>query len=368
MTPYYVLFVLIGGLGLLSGVSARLKRFCFFAIMVVLFFFMAFRATSVGTDTANYSRLFVSHGVTWGSVVDAWNSKGDVTALYDVYAWVVYRLFPNQQAILVCNGAIICLGVWLFIREFSETEIFSVLMYVLGFCYFFAFNGMRQSLAAAIVLMALACMNRKKYVPEVLLMIVALGIHQTSLFMWPVVIAAHVLGRSRRFGVTWVFLACLALALGIRLLYAPLFSAFSGLFSRFDVYSVGGGPFSMADTTQGRQAILYGVVGVFLFVAACMPGMPEALGGNEKTRALWLLGSLCVGFGLFCTTFELLARLIYYLLPGLACVLGLVSSRLDIGNKTVLVRMGLLACYFVLCVYMLGANYSGVVPYHFFWE
>ena len=368
MTPYYVLFALVGGFGLAAGVNAKLKKPALLAIMGTLFFFMAFRAASVGADTANYSTLFVVHGFSYGSIADVWASKGDITALYDSYAWVLYQLFPYQQAILICNSAIICLGVYLFIREFSETEVFSTLLYVFSFCYFFAFNGMRQSVAGSIVLLALVCMNRKKYAGEIALLVVALGIHQTSLFMYPVVAACHVLGKSERFNVTYVFLACLVISLGIRVFYEPLFGAFSGIFSRFDVYAAGGGPFSSADTTQGRQTFLYGVVGVFLLVSSRMPGMPKALAATEKTRTLWLIGSLCVGFGIFCTTYELLARIIYYLLPGLACVLGLVSTRLDIGNKTVLVRMGLLACYFLLCVYMLHANYSIVVPYHYFWE
>lgn len=368
MTPYYILFALVGGLALLSGIGERLKRPCLLAIMMILFFFMAFRATSVGADTANYVALFVNHGIAYDSVASIWNSKGDITALYDAYAWIVWQLFPNQQAILVCNSAIICIGVYLFIREFSETKVLSILLYVLSFCYFFAFNGMRQSVAGAIVLMALVCMNRKKYVAEIVLLAIALGVHQTSLFMYPVVAAAHILKRREHFGATSVLLACLAIALGIRLLYEPLFSAFSGMFSSFNIYAEGGGPFSSSDTTQGRQMILYGVIAVFLIVVSRVPLVSEALVNTGKGRALWLMGSLCVGFGIFCTTYELLARIIYYMLPALACLLGLVSKQLDVGNKTALIRMGFLACYFVLCIYMLMSNYSIVVPYHFFWE
>jgi hypothetical protein len=368
MTAYYVLFVVIGGIALFSGLLERAKRWGLPTIMVVLFFLMAFRARSVGADTNNYVWLFMSHGMSYSSLADVWASKGDITALYDTYAWVVYQLFPFEQSILVCNSLIICLGVYLFIREFSETEVFSALLYVLSFCYFFAFNGMRQSVAAAIVLMALVCMRRGKYVPEVLLLVVALGIHQTSLVMVPVVIAAHVLRRSMKFGVTWMFVECIAVALAVRVFYGPLFNTFSDLFSRFDVYSVGGGPFSVADTTQGRQAILYVVIAVFMLVAVRMPGVSRAIAGSEDNRVLWLIGSLCVGFGIFCTDYELLARLINYMLPALGCVLGTLAKRLDRGNKTVFVRMGLLTCYFVLCVYMLQVNYSIVVPYRFFWE
>lgn len=368
MTPYYVLFALVGVFGLVSGVNEKLKKPALLAIMGTLFFFMAFRSSSVGADTANYSNLFVIHGFSYGSIADVWASKGDITALYDSYAWVLYQLFPYQQAILICNSAIICLGVYLFIREFSETEVFSTLLYVFSFCYFFAFNGMRQSVAGSIVLLALVCMNRKKYAGEIALLLVALGIHQTSLFMYPVVAACHVLGKSERFGASYVLIACLAVALGIRLLYEPLFSAFSGLFTNFSTYADGGGPFSSADTTQGRQAILYGAIALFLLVSSRMPVVAEAVRGAEHGRVLWFIGSLCVGFGLFCTTYELLARLIYYMLPGLACLLGLVTKQIDLGNKTVLIRMGLLGCYFALCVYMLFSNYSIVVPYHFFWE
>lgn len=366
MTAYYVLFALIGGLSLIAGLFDKAKKWVLLTIMLVLFFFMAFRAKSVGADTNNYVALFVSHGMAYGNIDSVWASKGDITALYDAYAWVVYQLFPFEQSILVINSVIICAGVWLFIREFSETPVFSVLLYVLSFCYFFAFNGMRQSMAGALVLMALVCMNRRLYVPEVILLIVAIGVHQTALFMVPVVIAVHALIKGRRFDATYVLVGCIAAALLIRLFYTPLFDAFSSIFRHFDTYSEGGGPFSASDTTQGRQAVLYGAIAVFMFVASRVPGMSETIRANQKSRVLWAIGSLCVGFGLFCTDYELLARLIYYLLPALVCVLGFLSKRMDAGNKTVLIRMGLLTCYFILCLYMLSVNYSIVVPYEFY--
>lgn len=368
MTPYYCFFLLIGGLALLSGISKEAKKFALPAIMAVLFFFMAFRARSVGADTSNYVWLFVSHGMSYGSLAEVWASKGDITALYDAYAWIVYQLFPYEQAILVCNSLIICVGVYLFISEFSETEIFSVLIYVLSFCYFFAFNGMRQSVAAAIVLMALVCMNRRQYLPEIILLVVAVGIHQTAIFMGPVVVASHLLRNSKRYRVTYIFVCCLAIGLVIRILYEPLFNVFSGMFSHFSMYSEGSSPYATSDATQGRQAILYMVIGLFMFVATRLPSISRSICLDDRSRVLWLIGSLCIGMGIFCTDFELLARLIYYTLPELSCVLGFLSNRLDISNKTVLVRIGLLACYFVLCVYMLNANYSIVIPYSFCWK
>jgi transmembrane protein EpsG len=367
MTPYYVLLLLIVGLGLFSGVSKEAKEFSLLGIMVVLFFFMAFRARSVGADTNNYVWLFVSQGMSYSSLAEVWASKGDISALYDMYAWAVYQLCPYEQTILVCNSLIICVGVFLFIREFSETEIFSVLIYVLSFCYFFAFNGMRQSVAASIVLMALVCMNRKQYLPEILLLIVALGIHQSAFFMVPITISLHLLRNCKRYGATCIFVTCLAAALAVRVLYEPLFYVFSGMFEHYSMYSEGSSPYAASDLTQGRQAILYVVVGLFMFFATRIPGISRSICFDGGNRVIWLVGSLCVGMGIFCTGYELLARLIYYPLPALCCNLGLLSEKLDVGNKTVLIRMGLLVCYFVLCIYMLRSNYSIVVPYAFCW-
>lgn len=368
MTPYYVFFLIIGALGLLSDISKEVKKFTLPTIIFVLFFFMAFRARSVGADTSNYVWLFVSHGMSYRSLAEVWASKGDITGLYDTYAWIVYQLFPYEQAILVCNSLIISAGIYLFIREFSETEVFSVLIYVLSFCYFFAFNGMRQSVAEAIVLMALVCMNRKQYVPEILLLIAAIGIHQTAIFMVPVTIATHLLRGCRHYGTTYVFVSCLAIALAIRVLYEPLFNVFSGMFEHYSMYSAGSSPYATSDLTQGRQAILYVVVGLFMFFATRMPGVSGLICLDGRNRVLWVVSSFCVGMGIFCTGYELLARLIYFTLPALSCVLGFLAKKLDVGNKTVLIRMGLLICYFMLCVYMLNANYSIVVPYSFCWE
>lgn len=368
MTVYIVLIIVLCGIALFSGLFEQARKWGLPTIMVVLFFLMAFRARTVGTDTNSYVWLFTSHGMAFSSLGEMWSSRGDITALYDSYAWVIYQLVPFEQSILICNSFIICLGVYLFIREFSETEVFSALLYVLSFCYFFAFNGMRQSVAAAIVLMALVCMRREKYVSEVLLLIIALGIHQTSLFMVPVVIAAHILNNSQHFGAAWILFACLAAAFSIRILYAPLFEVFSGLFSHFGMYAEGASPFSITDTTQGRQAFLYIVIALFMLMSVCVPGVSQTIAIHKERRTLWLMASLCVGFGVFCTNYELLARLIYYVLPALACILGTLSKQLDVGNKTVLVRMGLLACYLVLCLYMLYANYGNVVPYTFFWK
>lgn len=368
MTPYCILFALIGSIALVNGAFCKERRWGLPVMVIVLFFFMAFRARTVGADTNNYVWLFMNHGLSYGDIAQVWASKGDITALYDVYAWLVYQLLPFEQAILVCNSIVICTGVYFFIREYSDEQVLSVLLYVLSFCYFFAFNGMRQSLAGAIVLMALVCVNKKKYGFTVILLVLALGIHQTSLFMVPVCIAVCLLAKVRKYNPAIVMLLCIGAALAVRLLYLPLFGVFAGLFDHFSMYGESGGPFSVADSTQGRQTILYVIIAVFALVASRRPGVSEAISESRCARTLWLVGSLCMGFGIFCTDYELLARLIYYLQPGLACLLGFLATRLDVGEKTALVRMGLLAGYFVLCIYMLQANYSDVVPYRFFWK
>lgn len=369
MFPYFVLF---GSLATVSCVSLlvgkRLStwglRFCF----VILFCFMAFRSKTVGADTFSYVALYMSHGSTYRNVIQVFAGQGGLTALYDVYAFIVYKLFHAEQAILVCNSVVICFGFYKFIQTFSSEPFFALMLYVFTFCYFFAFNGMRQSMACSLVLLAMVCLQRDFRIVAACLMLLAIGIHQTSLFAVAVVLASFILSKSEMYSCSRIFTGALFFAFAISILYRPLFNLFSGVFGHYAMYREGASSFSVTDSTQGRQTLVYAATGFLMLLSISSKRVRNIISNSGSDRVCWLIASLCVGFGLFCTKAELLARLIYYLVPGYVCSLSAVVSAADSRNKTIILGLFLLAAYFLLCIYMLASNYSIIVPYRFFWQ
>lgn len=363
MVPYLALLALITVTALVSSVTNN-ELIGFIVISVSLFLLMGLRAKSVGADTENYVNLFVIHGAFSGGIRNIWESTGGITALYDIWAYIVYLILPYEQAILITNSAIIVLGVALFINEFANNKLYSLLLYVFSFCYFFAFNGMRQSLAGSLVLMAVVLFSHGRRIWPFLLAICAIGVHQTSIFLIFALAASWIAACCKWLTRDRLLAIALAAAFLISSLYTPLFNTFTSIFDHYSMYEQGQSQFSSSDATQGRQAILYLVILVFVMVVIRnSAGGDHCLTSSRCGRTIWFMGSMCIGFGIFCTSYELLARLLFYLVPFFCCSLDDVCFMIDKKNRTVLFRFSIAACYLVLCIYMLSSNYSIVLPY-----
>lgn len=369
MLFYITLFIILSLMYLLSAYVRVIKDEVYALACALLYFVMALRKKSVGTDTGVYVWLYLSNGESHHSFQQVVADNQSLPMVYRLYCYTIFQLFPSGQAIIIFNSAIIMIATFLFIKEYSSNKIFSLLLYVFSFSYFSAFNIMRQSVAIALILLSLVCLKRRKILLSVVFLSLSVGFHPTSLFMICVILLAlQTCVTKREFKPRFVLVLALAASLAFRILYQTLFSYFISYFSHYSMYEEGNSAFSVNDVNQGRQSLIYIAILLFLFWVLQNKNIYIRLQTNKKLRFMWSIGSICVGFGIFCTGVELLARLLYFMLPILVCVISDLAYECDLFEHTFWYRVILFICFLSLCLYMIFSNYGQVLPYEFFWE
>lgn len=102
---------------------------------------------------------------------------------YLIITFVVGKIFNNFNILLFVMELLIILPVYKSIEKFSIKDtniIFGMLLFYL-FWYNVTFNMLRQSLALAFSLLSIAYMNKKQYKLSVLLSLISVGFHKSSI-------------------------------------------------------------------------------------------------------------------------------------------------------------------------------------------
>lgn len=161
------------------------RDFLIFAGILLIAFFGCRNATiDYGNDLNNYYRLF-------SQAIDAnsFEKFSHNSIMEDGYLWLNWLLsrVVKWPQFIVFFQAAFCIGVTLrFIYKYSE----DVLLSVFGFMSFglmqFYLTGFRQSFAIAICLIALELALKKKFIAYIIVLLVAVSMHQTAIVFLPV--------------------------------------------------------------------------------------------------------------------------------------------------------------------------------------
>ncbi|MGV3467181.1 MAG: EpsG family protein [Heyndrickxia sp.] len=231
--------------------------------------------------------------------------------------------------------------------KYSRMIEISLFVYITSGLFTVSMNGIRQSLAAAIVFAATKFILEGKFKPFVMIILLASTIHQTALIFIPI----YFIVRRKAWTKSTLIL------LGIGVLIAAEFDQFSNLlfnaiedtqYSHYKNFSEGGASFMRAAVTFAP-----------LFVAFL---------GREKLRELWPKSDYIVNLTLLGFVFMLIATKnwifarfdIYFGLYNLILISWIIKlfSKKDHN----FVYYGLLCCYFVYFFYeqviSLGINYK----------
>lgn len=164
------------GMVLVFGLLSRECRFqgkdyllpvCALFCLSALFVIAALRGGSVGADTDAYqwiyrwigsldfSQLFTASG-------DSYLSQG-IEPGYKLYNWVLYQIFPYDQAITIVNSMFLMLFVTFFIVRESRDPWLSVLLFLCLGLYQSALNLTPSAIATALVLTNIGFVRQGKF-------------------------------------------------------------------------------------------------------------------------------------------------------------------------------------------------------------
>lgn len=157
-----------------------LNRKSFFLPLVVLTSFAGMRSYRVGTDSGTYTRDFRDN-------LNIYNFEFEegVEIGYQYLEYILLRLNADYAWLFFITGAIVVFCYLYIFKKHSVNYAFSVFLFITLGSYTFFFNGLRQGLAMAIFALALPYLLKNKFVPYLLICLLAALFHTTSLFMIP---------------------------------------------------------------------------------------------------------------------------------------------------------------------------------------
>lgn len=145
--------------------------FCF--VLYLLWFLTAFRGKNIGNDTTAYIDAFLNVKKYGPSFVG-------MEFGYQSYCYVITRLIPNSNAILIVTATICYFGVGYYALKNSDNLYFSLIL-IFCLCFSNFVNILRQSLAMVICLYAYQALKNKQPWFFVLSVLIAATFHLSAL-------------------------------------------------------------------------------------------------------------------------------------------------------------------------------------------
>lgn len=369
MLIYFILLLYFSILGLLFAKhsSPSAKKFFLFLAFAGLFLLMAVRAETVGRDTRIYYNKFqiIAAADTWETVFAAVENAPVYCLLNKAVSY-----FGDYRLMMVVIAFITMSSVAVYIYHFSDNMFFSTYCFVTLYFYLFAFNGSRQFMGIALVLLSICFRKRKRKVLCVLFYLFALGIHSLSLVALPLLIFNSDRITSKKY---MMGMAVTAVMMPLCLVgFSKFVSIFSSIFGRY-AYYLTSDRYSVYNKSSGSivlLAVFYLFVTAFAILA--QRGMIKGIRpeGVEQSRMRYLIITMAVGSvgGILLGQYEAMARILYFYQIHAICLIPNVFCKLRQERFYYLYYLGLLLILLVPFTICLIKNFGDVVPYVPMWK
>lgn len=160
-------------------IRRRSRKRYLFVCGLIMFLFLALRSKGIGsTDTYNYYNMMRK-----AIAADTWSqyyNPNGVEAGFQLFVFALSRVFQSPQAIIIVSAAIYVISILYTIYRNSDDVTFSVTMYITLGLMQFHMQGMRQSIAMSICIFAYEFAKKRRIIPFLLLILLAMQFHQTA--------------------------------------------------------------------------------------------------------------------------------------------------------------------------------------------
>ena len=161
-----------------------------FAVLVIapVIIWAGFRSGAGYVDTNAYIRMYEKIPTGIGDLFHYITVVQTKDPGFSIYLAIIKKIFGSSYTPFLFISALIQgLAVTFFFRKYSSQFMISMFIFIASTEYFsWMFNGIRQFLAVAIALIAFRFLFEKKYIPYVLLILLASTIHMTAIILLPV--------------------------------------------------------------------------------------------------------------------------------------------------------------------------------------
>ena len=314
---------------------------------IAMFLIIALRHQEVGsTDSQHYYINWEEMSLRSYSGLKEYIDISRFEPGYCVFVWVFSHIFPNAQFLFVITAFIFTISVCRFIYINSKDPELSFVMYICLGLYSFMVQGLRQSIAMSICLFALELVKKRKFMPFVLLILLATTFHTSSIvFLLTYFLYRYNLGI--RTGILSIGAAGCLLALS-----GPIAAFGNQLFER-----------EYEGEVESGGYVAVAIYVIILFASVICAGKKR----KDKDYAFFVFMTF-VGavFYLMRYTGVLIAeRISFYFMFGQMIALPNAISRFD-KTASFAIKCVVVVLSIALFAYRLSSD--GLVSYRFFWQ
>ena len=323
----------------------------FFVLMTIL---VAFRHESIGKDTRNYIYYFERFSsLSW--------KKCGTESLEWGYAYFnkIISLFTNEPQLFIVITAVVTFAmIYPTYKRLCVDSSLTIVLYVTMSTFVMAFSGIRQMLAIGIGFLAYECTRRKKLIPFLLCVILAVAFHTSAfilMFMYPLYHA--------KITKKWLFAVFPALVF-VFVFNKPIFATLGLLLTRFTGYDV-----SVVQTGAFTMLILFAIFAVFAFL------IPKDVTLDAETIGLRNFLLFSVVLQMFAPLHAIAMRMNYYYIIFIPLLIPkIIESRSNRWGQVAIVSRHVMVAFFLLYFFFnayIGSKNGGgslnTYPYIPFW-
>lgn len=337
----------------------ELKKKKAFIIMVsiLLLLIISFRDISVGTDSYAYLKDYqINYNILpFSSFIEFIKEENG----FRVILLILHRLGINWRGFQILYAALVTISLGLFCYKYSDNLFITYLLYVTIGTFAMSLTGIRQTIAIALVLFIYNLLDNKKYVPALLLYVVASSIHYTALFMIILFFLELLIKNKKRNFSFWIFIGIIIPILSY-FFTKKILDIFS--FLLLDKYKYSGYYTTLNSTLNPVVIIMYSIL--FLYILTGIILSKNKL--TDKDIKFFILSSFFISCYLASGTVYMLARLSYYFSPFFIVLLtnNINNFYLNKRSKIVIELLLCLICLIAFTISIPGSSY-GIDNYHF---
>ena len=320
----------------------------FFIMLTVL---IMFRHESVGNDTKNYLYYFKSYiNVDWSEIPNKTLEVG-----YGYFNKIISLVSTDYQVFLAIAALLVSAMIYPTYKRLCVDSTLTISLFCIVSTFVMMFSGIRQMLAIAVGFIAYEFTRKKKFIPFVLAVALAMTMHTSAFmiaFMYP---AYHIkINKIRLIGMIPI--------LGVLFVFnETIFSFISTYIERYTRFNA-----EISSTGAYAMLILFLVFVVFAFV------IPDESQMDAETLGLRNFLIIALALQMFAPLHMLAMRMNYYYIIFIPLVIPKIIQyrRKDMQQIALLARMIMVIFfvgYFFYNAYT-SDNILQVFPYRFFWE
>lgn len=320
---------------------------CFLTVLVML------RHEDVGNDTQNYRSYFIAYAnVPWNALLRMLGRYRE--SLFPLLNKAISVISKEPQFYVAVVAVIVSALIYPTYKRLCTDASLTVVLFAIMSTFVMMFSGIRQMLAIGIGFIAYELTRKKKVIPFILAVVVAMCLH-TSAFMLVLMYPLY----HARITKKWLYVVVPVLLM-VFVFNKQIFTILGMILERYTEFSG-----EIESTGAYTMIILFALFVVFSYL------MPDEKSLDEETIGLRNFLLLALAVQLFAPLNTLAMRMGYYYIIFIPLLIPkIIACRSKRWNQMALFARHIMIVVFTL--YFFVSAYGGgglhVFPYHFFWE